>query len=79
MTVNFSSHLFLFGGYLLELRIHNLDLFFSIINLATKKPPPKKQQVLIILKRRNCHLAEKANWVPFFSFLENVCQCEIYF
>jgi hypothetical protein len=41
MTVNFSSHLFLFGGYLLELRIHNLDLFFSIINLATKKPPIK--------------------------------------
>ncbi len=44
MTVNFSSHLFLFGGYLLELRIHNLDLFFSIINLATKKPPPKNSK-----------------------------------
>jgi hypothetical protein len=39
MTVNFSSHLFSFGGYLLELRIHNLVSCFSIINLAIKNPP----------------------------------------
>jgi hypothetical protein len=38
MTINFSSHLFSFSGYLLELRIHNLDSFFSSINLAIKNP-----------------------------------------